>query len=135
MHKVRVVRSFYDQSEPYIGRVGEVIGHWGADNNEEGRDGFMVQFEDGTVVGFSENEVEDASGTTWTDTARARRARRSRRPDERRRIHRAPVTRIARLSLGVLLAGGRRRVHALEAHVSRSRRPPRPPQHRPARPA
>ncbi len=61
MHKVRVVRSFYDQSEPYVGRVGEVIGHWGADNNQEGRDGFMVQFEDGTVIGVSENEVEDAS--------------------------------------------------------------------------
>ena len=58
MHKVRVVRSFYDQSEPHIGKVGEVIGHWGPDNNEEGRDGFMVQFEDGTIVGFSENEVE-----------------------------------------------------------------------------
>jgi hypothetical protein len=61
MHKVRVVRSFYDQSEPHVGKVGEVIGHWGADNNQDGRDGFMVQFEDGTVVGFSENEVEDAS--------------------------------------------------------------------------
>lgn len=61
MHKVRVVRSFYDQSEPYIGRVGEVIGHWGPDNNEEGRDGFMVQFEDGTIVGFSDNEVEPVS--------------------------------------------------------------------------
>jgi hypothetical protein len=62
MHKVKVVRSFYDQSEPHVGRIGEVIGHWGADNNEDGRDGFMVQFEDGTVVGFSENEVEDAAG-------------------------------------------------------------------------
>ena len=61
MHRVRVVRSFYDQSEPFVGRVGEVIGHWGADSNEEGRDGFMVQFEDGRVVGFSENEVEDVS--------------------------------------------------------------------------
>jgi hypothetical protein len=61
MHRVRVVRSFYDQSEPHVGKVGEVIGHWGADNNQEGRDGFMVQFDDGTVVGFSLNEVEDAS--------------------------------------------------------------------------
>ena len=61
MHKVRVVRSYYDQSEPYVGRVGEVIGHWGADNNESGRDGFMVQFEDGTVIGVSENEVEDVA--------------------------------------------------------------------------
>jgi hypothetical protein len=58
MHKVRVVRSFYDQSEPHVGKVGEVIGHWGPDNNEDGRDGFMVQLDDGTVVGFSENEVE-----------------------------------------------------------------------------
>jgi hypothetical protein len=61
MHKVRVVRSYYDQSEPYVGRIGEVIGHWGADNNQEGRDGFMVQFEDGTVIGVSENEVEDVA--------------------------------------------------------------------------
>ncbi len=61
MHKVRVVRSYYDQSEPYVGRVGEVIGHWGADSNEDGRDGFMVQFEDGTVIGVSENEVEDVA--------------------------------------------------------------------------
>lgn len=62
MHRVRVVRSFYDQSAPHVGKVGEVIGHWGADNNESGRDGFMVQFEDGTVVGIAENEVEDVSG-------------------------------------------------------------------------
>jgi len=61
MHRVRVVRSYYDQSEPFIGRIGEVIGHWGADNNEDGRDGFMVQFEDGTVIGVSENEVEDVA--------------------------------------------------------------------------
>lgn len=61
MHRVRVVRSNYEQSQPYVGRVGEVIGHWGADSNEEGRDGFMVQFEDGTVVGLAEDEVEDAS--------------------------------------------------------------------------
>jgi hypothetical protein len=58
MHKVRVVRSYYDQSEPYVGKIGEVIGHWGPDNNESGRDGFMVQFEDGSIVGLSENEVE-----------------------------------------------------------------------------
>lgn len=62
MHRVRVVRSFYDQSEPHVGKVGEVVGHWGADNNESGRDGYMVQFADGTVVGLSENEVEDVAG-------------------------------------------------------------------------
>jgi hypothetical protein len=69
MHKVRVVRSYYDQSEPYVGRVGEVIGHWGPDNNEEGRDGFMVQFEDGSIIGFTENEVEPVSDDAQATTA------------------------------------------------------------------
>lgn len=69
MHRVRVVRSFYDQSEPHVGKVGEVVGHWGADNNESGRDGYMVQFADGTVVGLSENEVEDVSGDDAGDAA------------------------------------------------------------------
>jgi hypothetical protein len=59
MHRVRVIRSFYDQSEPHLGKVGEVIGHWGPDNNESGRDGVMVQFPDGVIVGFTENEVEE----------------------------------------------------------------------------
>lgn len=61
MHRVRVVRSYYEQSAPYVGRVGEVIGHWGPDNNEDGRDGFMVQLEDGTILGVSENEVESVT--------------------------------------------------------------------------
>ncbi len=61
MHKAKVVNARYDQSRPYLGRVGEVIGHWGADSNETGRDGFMVEFEDGTVVGLAEDEVEDVS--------------------------------------------------------------------------
>jgi hypothetical protein len=58
MLKVKVVRSFYDQSHPYVGQVGEVIGHWGADSNESGREGFLVQFPDGQVVGIAEDEVE-----------------------------------------------------------------------------
>jgi hypothetical protein len=58
MHKVKVVRSNYDQSAPYVGKVGEVIGHWGADNSEEGKEGFMVQFADGAVVAIAEDEVE-----------------------------------------------------------------------------
>jgi hypothetical protein len=61
MHKVRVVRSYYDQSEPHVGKIGEVIGHWGPDNTEDGRDGFMVQVPDGTIIGFTENEVEPVS--------------------------------------------------------------------------
>ncbi|HEX8272399.1 MAG TPA: hypothetical protein VF615_07075 [Longimicrobiaceae bacterium] len=61
MHKVKVVNARYDQSRPYLGKVGEVIGHWGADTNETGRDGFMVEFEDGTVIGLAEDEVENVS--------------------------------------------------------------------------
>ena len=61
MHKVRVVRSFYDQSEPHVGKVGEVIGHWGPDNNEDGREGLMVQFPDGSIIGLTDNEVEEVS--------------------------------------------------------------------------
>ena len=61
MHKVRVVSSRYEQSRPYLGKVGEVIGHWGADSNEDARDGYMVQFPDGVVVGVAEDEVEDVT--------------------------------------------------------------------------
>ena len=69
MHKVRVVRSYYDQSEPHVGKVGEVIGHWGPDNNEDGREGFMVQFPDGSIIGLSENEVEAVTEDAVESTA------------------------------------------------------------------
>ncbi|MDQ3556937.1 MAG: hypothetical protein M3409_09190 [Gemmatimonadota bacterium] len=61
MHKVKVVQPRYDQSRARAGQVGEVIGHWGADANQEGRDGFMVQFPDGEVVGVAEDEVEQVT--------------------------------------------------------------------------
>lgn len=62
MHKVRVVNPQYDQSRPYSGKVGEVIGHWGADNNSDGREGYLVEFADGKVVGISVDEVENVAG-------------------------------------------------------------------------
>lgn len=62
MHKVRVVYPRYDQSRPYAGKVGEVIGHWGADNNETGREGYLVEFPDGKVVGIADDEVENVTG-------------------------------------------------------------------------
>jgi hypothetical protein len=71
MHRIRVVRSYYEQTEPYVGKVGEVIGHWGADNSQDGRTGFMVQFDDGTVVGVSENEVEEIEGEDKSGNALA----------------------------------------------------------------
>jgi hypothetical protein len=58
MHKVKVVHPRYDQSRPYAGQEGEVIGHWGAESNQSGRDGYLVEFADGKVVGIAEDEVE-----------------------------------------------------------------------------
>jgi len=58
MHKVRVITPRYDQSRPYAGKVGEVVGHWGPESNEHGRDGYLVQFPDGRIVGIAEDEVE-----------------------------------------------------------------------------
>jgi hypothetical protein len=58
MHKVKVTNPRYEQSRRYAGKVGEVIGHWGAETNAEGRDGYLVEFPDGEVVGIAEDEVE-----------------------------------------------------------------------------
>lgn len=58
MFRVKVITPRYQQSKPYAGQVGEVIGHWGPETNEHGRDGYLVQFSDGQVVGLAEDEVE-----------------------------------------------------------------------------
>jgi len=60
MHRVRVTAPRYQQSRGYAGQVGEVVGHWGPETNENGRDGFLVEFADGNVVGIAEDEVEPA---------------------------------------------------------------------------
>lgn len=59
MHWVKVTNPYYDQSKRYAGQVGEVIGHWGPENSAAGRDGFLVEFGDGEVVGIADNEVEE----------------------------------------------------------------------------
>lgn len=61
MHKIRVTHPRYDQSLRYAGQVGEVIGHWGAENNKSGRLGYLVEFPDGKIVGVAEDEAEDVS--------------------------------------------------------------------------
>lgn len=63
MHRVRVTQPRYDQSRPYAGKVGEVIGHWGAESNQEGREGYLVEFADGRIVGIADDEVENVTGT------------------------------------------------------------------------
>lgn len=59
MHRVRITQPRYDQIRPYVGQIGEVIGHWSAETNEEGRDGYLVEFPDGRVIGVAEDEAEN----------------------------------------------------------------------------
>ena len=63
MHAIRVTHPRYDQSRPYDGQVGEVIGHWSPENSREGRPGYLVEFADGKVVGVAEDEAEDVNLT------------------------------------------------------------------------
>jgi hypothetical protein len=59
MHWIKVTNPQYEQSQRYAGQVGEVVGHWGPDNSEHARDGFLVEFADGEIVGVTEQEVEE----------------------------------------------------------------------------
>jgi hypothetical protein len=58
MHWVRVTNPQYEQSRRYAGEVGEVVGRWGPENSADGRDGYLVEFADGEIVGVTEEEVE-----------------------------------------------------------------------------
>ena len=59
MNRVKVTRPGYEQSMKYRDQIGEVIGHWGPENSADGREGLMVQFADGEVVGVTEEEIEE----------------------------------------------------------------------------
>ena len=61
---VKVTRPRYDQSRLYEGQIGEVVGRWGPENSAEAREGYLVQFSDGEIVGLTEEEVVSAEGTT-----------------------------------------------------------------------
>ena len=58
MHFVRVTSPKYSQSQRYDGQVGEVVGKWGPENSADGRDGYLVEFSDGEVVGLTDEEIE-----------------------------------------------------------------------------
>jgi len=58
MHWVRVTNPKYEQSQRHAGRVGEVVGYWGPENSADGRQGYLVEFDDGEIVGVTEDEVE-----------------------------------------------------------------------------
>lgn len=60
MHWVRVTKPQYEQSERYRDEVGEVVGRWGPENSASSKEGWLVEFADGEVVGVTEDEVEVA---------------------------------------------------------------------------
>ena len=59
MHRVKVTRPQYEQSTRYRDQIGEVVGHWGPENSADGREGLMVQFPDGEVVGVTQEEIDE----------------------------------------------------------------------------
>jgi hypothetical protein len=64
MHWIKVTNPQYEQSRRYAGQVGEVVGRWGPENSADSREGYLVEFADGEVVGVTEDEVEAADART-----------------------------------------------------------------------
>ena len=58
MHWIKVTKPQYEQSRRYDGMVGEVVGHWGPENSADAQTGYMVEFENGEIVGLTEEEIE-----------------------------------------------------------------------------
>lgn len=58
MHWIKVTRPRYEQSQRYAGRIGEVVGRWGPENSADGKEGYLVEFDDREIVGVAEDEVE-----------------------------------------------------------------------------
>lgn len=58
MHWIKVTRPEYEQSRKYAGQVGEVVGRWGPENSADSREGYLVEFPDGEIVGVTDIEVE-----------------------------------------------------------------------------
>lgn len=58
MHWVRVTKPQYEQSRRFDGLVGEVVGHWGPENSAGSRNGYMVEFPNGEIVGLTDEEIE-----------------------------------------------------------------------------
>lgn len=60
MYWIKVTNPRYEQSQRYSGQVGEVVGRWGPDNSQDAREGYLVEFGDGEIVGVTDDEVESA---------------------------------------------------------------------------
>jgi hypothetical protein len=68
MHWIKVTNPQYDQSRRYAGKVGEVVGRWGPENSADSREGYLVEFRDGEIVGITEGEVEAVEAGTQDDS-------------------------------------------------------------------
>ena len=62
MHFVKVTHPRYEQSQRLMGQVGEVVGRWGPENSAQARDGYLVEFPNGEIVGLTDEEVDSAEG-------------------------------------------------------------------------
>ena len=62
MHFVKVIQPQYSQSQRYAGLIGEVVGRWGPENSASARDGYLVEFSNGEIVGLTEEEIEASDG-------------------------------------------------------------------------
>lgn len=71
MHWIKVTNPQYEQSRRYSGQVGEVVGRWGADNSAAVRDGYLVEFSDGEIVGIAGGELEPVTNPDVPDPPRA----------------------------------------------------------------
>lgn len=58
MHWVKVTNPQYEQSQRYTGQVGEVVGRWGPENSAAAKDGYLVEFADGEIVGVTDVEIQ-----------------------------------------------------------------------------
>jgi hypothetical protein len=59
MHWIKVTNPEYEQSIRYAGQVGEVVGRWGPENSAEPREGYLVEFSDGEIVGVTDTEIQE----------------------------------------------------------------------------
>jgi hypothetical protein len=70
MHWIKVTNPQYDQSKRYAGQVGEVVGRWGPDTSGGAKEGYLVEFADGEIVGIAEDEVDEVEDPSIPEAKR-----------------------------------------------------------------
>ena len=73
MHWVSVTNPPYEQSRHYAGQVGEVVGRGGPENSAAAREGYLVEFGGGEVVGVAADEVQEVEDPALPPRERPRR--------------------------------------------------------------